>query len=145
MDDFNMDEAFDMVAYSLNYELITKQKDLMAVTRLLAADLQRDGYIKVGDFMKDLADSDLETIVQEMERNDDKQYDDLILIAEMLATGEGCDPSKTPSDFGDRMRQLMTLLVIESLGRKGLVKVYRENMSFHPDMQDKTVVEKLND
>ena len=75
----------------------------------------------------------------------DHQYDDMILISEMLATGEGCDPSKTPDEFADRMRHMMTLMVIESLGRKGLVKVYRENMSFHPDMGSKIVVERIDE
>jgi hypothetical protein len=143
MDEFNMDDAFDLDGYTVNLEEVSKQKDLMAVTRLLAMDLQRDGYVVVGDFIKDISDTDLENIVQDMDREGDHQYDDLILISEMLATGEGCDASKTPNDFGDRMNQLMTLLVCESLARKGLVKVRRENMSFHPDMMDKIVVEKI--
>ena len=33
MDDFNMDESFDLAGYSLNYAEIVKQKDLMAMTR----------------------------------------------------------------------------------------------------------------
>ena len=143
MDEF--DEAFDVDGYSLNYAEIVKQNDLMAVTRLLAADLMRDGYIHVGDYIKNISDADLSSLVQAMEREDDHQYDDMILIAEMLATGEGCDPSKTPDEFGHRMQHMMTLMVVESLGRKGLVKVYRENMSFHPDMGDKIVVERIDE
>lgn len=138
-----MDEIFDGNGYTLNYEMITKSKECLAITRLLAADLIRDGYINVGEYVQSLSDSDLETLVQLMEREDDAQYEDFILISEMLATGEGCDASKGLEDFGDRMNQLVTLLVCESLGRKGLVKVYHENMSFHPDMAEKIVVEKI--
>ena len=145
MDEFNMDEAFDMAGYSLNYAEIVKQKDLMAMTRLLASDLMRDGYIRVGDYIKDISDTDLETLVEAMDRQDDHQYDDMILISEMLATGEGCDPSKTPDEFADRMQQMMVLMVCESLARKGLVRIHRENMSFHPDMKDKIVVEKIDE
>lgn len=139
MEDFDIDGG----GYSLNYEEIAKSKDVMAMTRLLATDLMRDGYIKVGDFIKDISDADLQTIVQQMDREGEHQYDDLILVAEMLATGEGCEPSESTEMFGRRMEQLMTLLVCESLARKGLVKVHHENMSFHDDMKDKFVVEKI--
>ena len=145
MDEFNMDESFDMVGYSLNYAEIVKQKDLMAMTRLLAGDLMRDGYVNVGEYIGSIADSDLESLIHDMDREDPHQYDDMILISEMLATGEGCDASKTPDEFADRMKQMMLLMVCESLGRKGLVKVYRENMSFHPDMSSKTVVERIDE
>jgi hypothetical protein len=37
------------------------------------------------------------------------------------------------------------LLTCEQLARKGMVKIYRENMSFGPDMENKIVVEKLED
>jgi hypothetical protein len=35
-------------------------------------------------------------------------------------------------------------MVIESLKRKGLVKVYYENISFGDDMGEKIIVEKIN-
>ena len=145
MDEFNMDKAFDMAGCSLNYAEITKQKDLMAMTRLLAVDLMRDGYINVGNYIKDISDADLESLIEEMDREDSKQYDDILLISEMLATGEGCDASKTTEDFQDRMSHMMILLVCESLARKGLVKIHHKNMSFHSDMRDEIVAEKLDD
>ena len=139
----DMDKAFDMEGYSLDYDQIMKQNDLMAVTRLLAATLQSTSYINVGEFIKELSDADLQTLVSSMDRDDDHQYDDLIVISEMLATGEGCDPSKTVDDFMKRMNHLVALTVCESLARKGLVKVFYENMSFGEDMGDKVVVERL--
>ena len=143
MDEFDNME-FDMAGYSLNYAEIVKQKDLMAMTRLLAGDLMRDGYVVVGDYIKEISDGDLETLIHAMDREDPQQYDYMILISEMLATGEGCDPCKTPDEFADRMNHLLILMVCESLARKGLVKVHHENMSFHPDMKDKMVVEKID-
>lgn len=137
-------ENFEQESHFINFQAVTEAKDMMAVTRLLASDLMRDGYISVGDFIKFLSDQDLNTLVQEMEDEpNERQYENLLLISEMLATGEGCDSSKTAEEFGDRMNQLVTFLVIESLYRKGLVKVFHENMSFHADMGDKIVVEKV--
>jgi len=40
---------------------------------------------------------------------------------------------------------LVMFLTIESLSRKGLVKVHHNNMSFHEDCMDKIIVEKLDD
>lgn len=140
-----MDEMFNADGYMLNYDMITKSKDSLAITRLLAADLIRDGYINVGEYIENISDADLQTLIQLMEREDDQQYEDLILISEMLATGEGCDASKSLDDFSARMNQFVSLLVCESLGRKGLVKLHRENMSFHPDMAQKIIVERIDD
>lgn len=133
--------------YTLNYEAIAKSKDMMAVTRLLATDLIRDGYIIVGDFIKNLSDNDLYALVQKIEANDNGEHDyqDLILVSEMLAEGEGCEPAQSDDMFIDRMEQFVMLLTIESLARKGLVKVYRENYSFHADMKDKVVVERIEE
>lgn len=137
-------ENFESNAYILNYEEIVKAKDIMAVARLLAADLMRTGYVNVGDYIRELSDSDLDALVKQMDLPpDSREYDNLLLMSEMLATGEGCDSSKTADEFGERMNQLVSFLVCESLSRKGLVKVFHENMSFHTDMSNKIVVEKI--
>ena len=137
-------ENFDTDGYVLNYGEIAKSKDMMAMTRLLATDLMNNPYLIVGDYIKGISDSDLDTLVKEMDKPEgDQSYDNLLLIAEMLATGEGCAPSETADQFGDRMTQLVTFLVCESLARKGLIKVFHDNMSFHEDMKDKNIAEKI--
>ena len=82
--------------YTLNYEAISRSKEMMAITRLLASDLIRDGYINVGEFITGLSDSDVNTLVQKIEEQDNGEHDynDLILISEMLAEGEGCEPAQ---------------------------------------------------
>ena len=69
-----MDEMFNADGYMLNYDMITKSKDSLAITRLLAADLIRDGYINVGEYIENIYDADLQTLIQLMEREDDQQY-----------------------------------------------------------------------
>lgn len=145
----DMEDGFNIEiggGYSLNYEEILAHKESLAVTRLLASDIMKTGYINVGQFIKELSDADLMALTSKMEIEEDTgepDYADLILISEMLATGEGCSQSATPEEFGDRMNQLVMLLTIESLARKGLVKVYYENISFHEDMGDKKIVEAI--
>jgi hypothetical protein len=81
----------------------------------------------------------------EEQDNGEHDYKDLILMSEMLAEGEGCEPAQDDDVFITRMEQFVMLLTIESLHRKGLVKAFSENYSFHEDMMDKVIVEKLDD
>jgi hypothetical protein len=101
------------------------------------------GYIVVGDFLKNMSDADLQALTDNMEDDARNQYQDLILVSEMLATGEGCEPSQNDGQFEDRAQQFVTLLILESLHRKGMVKLYHENISFNEDMGDKIIVEKI--
>ena len=134
---------FDYEGFHLNYEAIAKNKKALAVTRLLATDLMTNGYINVGNFIREMSDADLKALTHNAEDDAENQYEDLILVSEMLATGEGCEPSDSDEKFEERANQLINYLVIESLHRKGLVKCYHENLSFNEDMGDKIVVEKI--
>lgn len=138
-----MKMEFDSNKLSLVYGNIIKAKDLMPVTRALALDLSNTGYISVGDFLRDMNDNDLKNLLDISENKEREEYSQILLISEMLATGEGLSPSDNAEEFASRMSQLVMLLAIESLHRKGLVKIYRGNMSFGADMADKVIVEKL--
>jgi hypothetical protein len=88
-------------------------------------------------------DNDLENLLNISENEEREEYSQILLISEMLSTGEGLSPSDNAEEFAYRMSQLVMLLAVESLHRKGLVKIYRENMSFGEDMANKIIVEKL--
>ena len=60
MEDFDFENGGEL---TINYAEVTKSKDLLAVTRLLAADLIARPYMVVGDYMKSLSDSDLQMLV----------------------------------------------------------------------------------
>lgn len=127
--------------YTVNYAEVLKSKDVLSVTKLLATQLMNNPYTSVGDFLQSVPDADLLTLIAD--DNGEQHYGDHILISEMLATAEGLDSSKDFDEFKDRSSQLMGFLIIESLKRKGLVKVYYENMSFDDSMGDKIIVEKM--
>ena len=129
--------------FRLVYDNIIKSKDLLPVTRTLALDLSESGYMSVGDFFKSLSDYDVENLLKISENEEDERFSEIALMAEMLASGEGLTAFKDIDTFSTRIDQFCSFVVIESLARKGLVKVLHENMSFGEEMGDKIIVEKL--
>ena len=140
---FEMDDIDD--GFTVNLSEVVKSSDCLAVTRLLAADLIVKPYLSVGDWIGNVSDSDLKNLVQgaELDKNDEVILEDLMLIFMMLRQAEGLPPVKEDEDFRRGIGQLVTMLVGESLARKGLIKLYRENLSFGDDMGDKIVMEKI--
>jgi hypothetical protein len=141
MDEFEFDDN-EEGKFALAYENIIKSKSLMPLTRTLALDLTTQGYMSVGDFLKSLSDSDVQNLLNISENNKSEQFSEIVLITEMLAAGEGLALEGVDTTTA-RVNQFCMLIVIESLARKGLVKVFHENMSFGDEMGDKTIVEKL--
>lgn len=133
--------------YTLDLAKVATNKGLMAVTRMLATDIMNSPYMTLGDFFKSISDKDLQTFVDcfdELKSDDYKSwYNDLVVMAELLATSEGLPGSASYDELTSRANQLVGHMLIVSLERKGLVKVHYENLSFGDDMGDKIVVEKL--
>lgn len=140
MAEFDPNEKF-----TVNYAQIVKEKSLLGVTRLLAQQMMDNPYVTVGDFLRDITDVDLDSlndIIDFGETHDN--FSDLILLSEMLATGEGLEPGNLDVAHA-RINQFLVLIACEALGRHGLVKVHHKNMSFGEDMASAIVVEKIND
>jgi len=135
----------ELNGYTINYDMVIQSKEHLAVTRLLAADLMNNPYMTVGDFMRELTNEDLNTLIGVADDEDSPRYEDLVLISQMLCSAEGLENTFDIEEVQNRIAQLILLLTCEQLARKGMVKIYRENMSFGPDMHDKVVVEKLED
>lgn len=132
-------EDQDKGSYSVNLQEVAKYKKCLAVTRLLATQLMENPYLVVGDFIRDLSDEDLKALNDQIDK---EEYEDAILVANMLVMGEGLQTG----DFDDYQKHTNVLagfLAIESLARMGLVKVHHENMSFGEDVGDKIIVEKI--
>lgn len=129
--------------FSINYEKVLHQETFLPVTRLLAADLIKSQYMPIGDFIKSLNDNVLEELNEISADENHPNFEEMILISEMLAAAEGTNFGGTP-EVHQRLNMFMTWLIFESLKRKGLVKLYYENISFGEDMGDKIVVEKID-
>jgi hypothetical protein len=137
---FEFDE--DDGEFSVNYEKVLHEDTFLPVTRLLAADLMKSQYMSVGDFLKNLSVDTLSQLTEISENENDPHFEEVVLITEMLAAAEGTNIGGAP-EVHQRLNLFMTWLVVESLRRKGLVKVYYENISFGEDMADKIIVEKI--
>lgn len=129
--------------FTINYSEVIKSKDSLAVTKLLAAKIMQTPYMKVGEWFKDISDTDLETLVDISDNENSSNFEDLILIVEMLCSAEGLASSLNMEELHERIGHLIMLLVGEQLHRKGLVKFYHDNISFGEDAGDKIVMEKL--
>ena len=137
------EDIFDNGGFMVNYSEVVKSKESLAVTRLLAADLMASPYMLIGDWFKNLSQADLEMLVDIADSDDQNNYEDLILIAEMLARAEGLSPAENMDEMSNRIKRMVVILVGEQLFRKGLIKMYHQNISFGEDEGDKIVMEKL--
>jgi hypothetical protein len=73
---------------------------------------------------------------------DDPHFNELIIMTEMLAQAEGI-PSMSMEEMNTRVNQFLIFITMESLKRKGLIRIFYENMSFGDDYLDKMIAEKL--
>ena len=138
-------DDFEAGGFYVNLDEVIKNKDSLAVTRLLAADLKARPYLPVGEFLSSLSDDDLQMLVKgsEPDEKGEVKFDDLLLIAMMLNNAEGLPPIEESEGARELLGKLITFLAVESLARKKMIRVYRENMSFGDDMGDRKVAEKL--
>lgn len=139
-----MENDFDdpNVQYTVNLDKVVDGKDMLAVTRLLAAQLQSNPYTTVGDFLKGLSDNDLYALNEVAESEEEEHFAEIILIAEMLAVGEGVY-ERSLEAVTERLNYMRMLLTIESLHRKKMIVAVHENMSFGEDAKHKIVAKKI--
>ena len=133
---------------AIRFDKVSEDKSFLPVTRLLAIDIIKNPYLAVGDFMREISDQDIELLLDIADDEDNCHFEELVLIPEMLAAAEGI-----PNEYADekemiataraRVAIFITYLTIESLARKDLIIIHRENMSFGDDAGDRVVAEKL--
>ncbi len=137
-------EEYKHKGFGMNLELISQQQDLTSATRLLAITLQKQPYISVGDWFKSLSVfqfAELNDLVEEPSTRGDEE---LLLLTLMLSKAEATDVEYEASDaMARQFDALKFLITCVSLEKKGLVKVYYENLTLGDDMQDKIIVAKV--
>ena len=130
----NSDDTF-----TLNIDRCISDKSNPAVIRELFKQLRDDGYINVGKYFAELSDIDLQLLVDLAEHthvdasNESDESDisrgveTLALLGMALTVGEGGPLTESACEQGVRLA--IAFVSIESLYRKGLVNVFRENWS----------------
>lgn len=139
-----MDEGDFIVQYS---EVI-KEKSFSYITRLLAADLINNPYLTLGDFFKNLADVEIDILVEKADHlldddeNHSKSIEELLVLTMMLCQAEGVSLS-SEEEIKEATNLLAIIIHGVSLGKKGIVEVAYDKLSLGKEFENEVVFKKL--
>jgi len=139
------DDPIDFENSHPDMEKIIGSDKLLPVTRSVAKMLMRNPYTSLGRFFKKLSNENLEILMEIIDEGDSEfndRMEDIVLMTEMLSRAEGV-PSQSVDEITENVNYFGACITCVSLARKGLVRVYYDNMSFGADNGDKMIVEKI--
>lgn len=139
-----VNDEFDY-PFEINYDGIIKAPLLMECTRDLARTLRHNPYLTFGDYMNEMPSAVLNELLEVADDESHEHFDELVLISEMLARAEGLDASQNDAESLKRLKVLMSIIAVEGLYRKGMIRAFRENYSFGEDMLTKIVAQRIED
>lgn len=137
MDKDQFDED-DLQNYTVVYHKVIGDNKFSTATRFLASKLSNNPYLTVGEFLADLTDSDVRQYVNMI---DSEEFEEIVLLAQMLSRAEGV-VAETMGDVTFQTNALMNFILLESLYRKQLIDIWRENMSLGSDCGDKIIAKR---
>ncbi len=127
-------------------EKIIDSDKLLPITKSVAKMLMRNPYTSLGKFFTKLSDENLQTLMEIIEEGNSEFNDgleDVVLMTEMLSRAEGV-PSESVEEITENVNYFGMCVTCVSLARKGLVRVYYDNMSFGKDQGDQILVERID-
>lgn len=139
-DDFaNMDEV------NINFRTVADSDSVPLVIRHLAERILHSGYFKVGEWFKCLDDEELDYVryVCNIEPEDEEYFEvssELVLLTMMLSKAEGVSAG-TLEDLSGQTGMTKLFCSCTVLGRKGLVKVNYNNMSYGNECNELPLME----
>ena len=139
------DDPIDFENSHPDMEKIIESNKLLPVTKSVAKMLMRNPYTSLGRFFKKLSNENLEILMKIIDEGDsefNERMEDIVLMTEMLSRAEGV-PSQSVEEITENVNYFGACITCVSLARKGLVRVYYDNMSFGTDNGDKIIVEKI--
>ena len=139
------DDPIDFENSHPDMEKIIGSDKLLPVTKSVAKMLMRNPYTSLGRFFKKLSNENLEILMEIIDEGDsefNERMEDIVLMTEMLSRAEGV-PSQSVDEITENVNYFGACITCVSLARKGLVRVYYDNMSFGADNGDKMIVEKI--
>lgn len=139
------DDPIDFENSHPDMEKIIESDKLLPVTKSVAKMLMRNPYTSLGRFFKKLSNENLEILMEIIDEGDsefNERMEDIVLMTEMLSRAEGV-PSQSVEEITENVNYFGACITCVALARKGLVRVYYDNMSFGTDNGDKIIVEKI--
>ena len=140
-----MTEPMDFENSHPDMEKIIKAEGLLPITKSVAKMLMKHQYLSLGKFFKRISDEHLQELMEIIDDADNEFNDgmeDIVLMTEMLSRAEGV-PSESIEDITENVNYFGACVTCVSLARKGLVRVFYDNMSFGKELGEQTLVEKL--
>ena len=134
-------------AYTIDIDRIISDKRTISCLRNLFSQLKEHGYVTPKTFFNDLSDIDLQTLVELSDLTVDPKvsheqameaYMQLSTCTIGLLIGEGSEINEQLVQ--DSFSRLITMIACESLARKGLVTVFRENWEMTGDDEKPWVI-----
>lgn len=126
-------------------EKIIRAEGLLPITKSVAKMLMKHQYLSLGKFFKRISNEHLQELMEIIDDGDNEfnnGMEDIVLMTEMLSRAEGV-PSESIEDITENVNYFGACVTCVSLERKGLVRVFYENMSFGKELGEQTLVEKL--
>jgi len=137
-----MEDNFDFdFPFEINYEKVFKTNSILPMVRLLAAELMKNPYMTIGAYLQKARDTDLQTILEASEDDEDERLSDILLMAEMLAKAEGVE-TECIEDVYKHLNSFITLTAVASLERKGLILADYDVMSFGEEFAHSTIAKR---
>lgn len=130
--------------FTVNYDKVIAARNYNPIVRMTALQLRQNPYMTIGDFFKQLGDADIDVLASMVDQFSDNQLaaQQLVLLSEMLSRAEGTEASDQEG-CAKNLNAFCMFITCVSLERKGLVRVFYENLSFGEDMESRPIVQKL--
>lgn len=147
--DLNLNYEGSEDEFYIDFARVANTEDLLPTVRLTALSLSNNPYLSLGDWFKGLNENSFKEVYdmvnETFENHDAPVMEQLMLLTMMLSSAEGTliASSNNLDELGKQMEVFRNYVAIVSLERKGLVRVFYENLTLGGDMGDKIVVEKI--
>lgn len=130
--------------YTVDLHKIAQENNFLSLTKILATKLQSVPYLTIGEFFSSLSTDDLETLKEVCDNEEHPNYEELVLLTQMLSCAEGStieavNEVEYLSILTERMKSLVVYVCLESLHRQEMVELNRHHMSFGDDYKDKPI------
>jgi hypothetical protein len=135
-------------SYTFDLKQLASLPNMHSSVRMLAYQMMENPYHRIGPFLTGLSDHDIETlsdICHEQARDEDvvcESFENIMLLGMMLATAEGVEVND--ESVYTITNIMVAMITMESLRRKGFVKVFYDKVSFGPEFAQEKVVVKTD-
>ena len=130
--------------YAISIDVVLERSDLPAIVKQAALLLRQRGFFTIGEWLSELTDFDLTTLLSLwdiVDRPGPAAFA-LVTLTEILTAAEGIAASHESTCI-DRMKRLSVLMAMESLHRKGLIVFYRNNATLGDDYDDRQIASRV--